>query len=322
MNTETREAAGLPERGQRYVTDDVSLHEVSDPDTREDESKRGLKEWIHDHPYLAIFAVVLTPVTLLILLVLVERVAPAVIGNPFVQGGTVLVTYTALVAWVARRNVHATRNQIHELRLAMPNDRQQTYLGTFDTSIDGDPRYLPMKGFGRFGRRGDPYTYGELSAELGRKVEREGGSADDPAYILLRPEYTWVSRSEYGTHVTQLTDGLTVNASGEYTVLEASKPRMADKDALKDANTTIDQLEDENQDLKGSITQLRRQKRDAEQEAKKRREKIVQEFLHNYKEAAEAEGQRRRPRVVDSSPSPGRNGQSAAALTEEYLDDD
>lgn len=314
MSTERREAANLPERDVHYVDRDAgSIEEITDPRSKDDGQRNRVLEYYDDHPRVAIATLVAAVPLVVIAGFLVLRLAPGILSNRWVQAGAAIAAYTSLVVYFDRRAAHSARDQIDKVPLAMPNGEIKPLLGEHGTTPEGDPYIKPIRGFSSILQRPSGYiTVEELDQDLALKYELNGGDPSDPAKILLRDEYLYVSRAEHGTYVVQLTNGIEVNGSGRSTQLVATRPDMADETQLKAANKLIEEQEQEISDLETQVANAERRQEDAEERARKNREEVIESFLKEKQKDAEAEAQRRyrtsSSTATDQAESARRNG--------------
>lgn len=321
-----RDAADLPPRRHRYPGGDArDPAEISDPESLNDETRPSIREWVGNNRKLAVILLVTAPFSIGVVAWLLTRLAPELLSNPWVRRGGAVALWTGAVAVHQRRQMIRTVCGVAELNLKTPQGNR-TYKGRFEISPDGDLLFSITKGFDWLGRPTDQMEVQELSAKIANEWEAEGGDPSDPAKVLLRPEYTAVTRADYGTRVVALSKGIEPKESGTHTILEASKPDMADQSALDSANDLIEDQEQEITDLQRRIYELQRQKNDAEQRLTERKAAIREDLKEDLTDVAEATAlMRSRPSASKSSDAvgaqpigPGGNG----TLEDTYLEDD
>jgi hypothetical protein len=325
----TADATSTP----RYPGGDTDdLRSISDPAAPEDETRTSVREWAGQNKSLAAGLFIIAPLGIGVLLLVANRIVVGLLTNPLFIGGVLFVGYTGVIVIASRRQQRGVIDDLDELVVA-GGQRARVYKGRFERSAGGDPVFVPIKGYNRLGTPGDEYTIAELSPSLAQKYEAMNRYPGSEARILLEPAFLYPGESAYGTRLVQLSGGLVINGfSTDGPPLRASRPDVADEDALESATSLIDNLRDELDQQEAKLDQLRRQKDDAEDEAKKRRREIIKEFLAQNRALMEAASSRH-PRTRGTTPAApqtprpsnltdGNGSRDLDSVVDEYLPDE
>ena len=273
MTERARELLGFEGSYQRYPDLDSvrDLEEISDPHSLEDESQRGIREWISDHKIQAAAFGLLSIAAVALLLSFAWHYIPVIVGNRWVQLAAVLTTVFVL----GRKNGwNANQSRVEDIdELELQNLEEETLQSVKGVVLDGGavPRFIPIKGYRKPGMRPAPYKAVELDPTV---ADRVSGSVDPdlPAIIRLHPEFTTIQDTDTGKRVVQQTSGLdadpaTGGKEAGMAVLRATAPNFAPPEKVREINEKMQQVAKEKKELK-------HQKQQQEQTIRRLRERV------------------------------------------------
>lgn len=232
--------------------------EVSDPHEWQDESKIKRREWLARNKRTLVAVSFLGIVVMGILSFWARTFIPQIIHNTYFQVGVYHLVLITVVSVLSIRSYRDKMTRFDWLVLAY-GDRTQVYLGYYNTTEEGDPCFVPTKGFSMLGYRSDVLTLGDMSSEMARQFSKTDRKADDPAKIRLHPSMTASAETFLGTITVQLTDGLEPDEFGRETDIEATVPDLADKKQMNDLKVELEEQVKENGYLKDQVSMLRDQ---------------------------------------------------------------
>lgn len=260
----------------------LSPEEVEDPHTLDDGSKQGLAERMQDNWHWILALGLLFMTALILMAIYFGRYMMTIALNPwthrFLAGGGIAVSAYKLGQTSQRKRIQKQ----DELTLYDPDSRQSNhFLGRY-LSLEGMSHdvFIPIKGFRKWGHAPEPYRIGELSREL---VQRHNHNPQAQAKIRLHPAVVTVEATERGRKITQLTAGIDPDPFGRETNLEATLPDMASTETVSDLKGELEKAGEEIGHLENKLDQLRRQRNDAREEARKNFETVRSEVREDAK---------------------------------------
>ena len=297
-----RSILGLKGNYQQYhdLDDVIDLAEISDPETLEDETKKGWREWASENTTLAIAGSLLGLASLALMLSFAWRVLPDLLSNRLLQG---LVVASLIFVGGYKAGWSGNQNRIVEIdRLVLIKEGEAVaFWGTY---IEGAeyPLFVAIKGFHR-GRKAVPYKVRDVDASIVNRRDQVGVSLDDPAIIRLNRNFAGVTETETGTVVAQETGGLKIDHPGRESTLVASLPNHADEELVIDLKNELESKETELVDERQRAKRLKRQRDNAWEEALEPVEDQIDQFIENYQRIEQAKhGRRRRRKAIGPQP--------------------
>lgn len=263
MTERARELLGFEGSYQRYPDLDSvrDLEEISDPHTLEDESQRGIREWISDHKVQAVAFGILGLAAVALLLSFAWHYIPIIVGNTWVQLAGLL---TGVFILGRKNGWKANQRRVEDIdELELQNLHDDTLLAVKGVVLpEGDvPMFVPIKGYRKPGMRPTPYKAVELDPSV---VDRVNGGVDPdlPAIVRLHPEFTTIQETDTGTRVVQQTKGLEADRTtgGEQagmSVLVAARPDFAPKEKVREINEKMTKVAEQKKGLKQEFQQAR-----------------------------------------------------------------
>lgn len=297
-----RSILGLKGNYQQYhdIDDVIELADISDPETLDDETKTGWREWASENKTLAIAGSLLGLATIALSLSFAWRVLPDILSNRLLQG---VVAAGAIFVAGYKTGWGSNQDRIVEIdRLVLIKEGQAVaYWGTY---IEGAeyPLFVAVKGFHR-GRKPVPYKVRDVDASIVNRRDQVGVSLDDPAIIRLNRNFAGVTETDTGTVVAQETGGLKIDHPGRESTLTASLPNHADEELVIDLKNELEEKETELVDERQRAKRLKRQRDNAWEEALEPVEDQLDTFIENYQRIEQAKHGRRRRRRKSLGPS-------------------
>jgi len=268
---------GWSDNTQRYpdTEDFTPPQEVEDPHTIEDSTRDTLLDKLLANRWWALSVSLLGLAVVVLVAIYFGRYFATALSNPWLQRFGVAA---ALVGGARRWGKSSERAQLedeHELSLYDPKEGEAIHFTGRYRRVDGATHntFVPFKGRRR--GSGEPFRVGELSSSL---VKQHNRSPDEPAEIRLHDFLTSTRQTERGLKVTQLTAGLEPDPFGQESNLEATIPDLAATDTVPEMKKELEKQDEELQDLRGKIDQLRRQRNNARAEAKKNYDEVRKEI--------------------------------------------
>lgn len=306
------------------------LEDVADPHTTADDSQSTLRERVVDNKWYVAFLILVLPFGVAGVGLLVGYswfLLPEFFGNRRVQLTLGALTIMALAFVGGDRRRRGLYERYDWLVLDTPTGNKR-YLGRhIPADDDHAPLFVPVKGFSRFGGRGNAYTIEELSPHLAETYAKANRDPDDPAVIRLHPEFASASQTDTGTVVTQPTEELRVDTFARDSTLIATVPefiRGEQAEALKDH---LRQEREETDELRDKIDTLERMLEEAKEIGAMPPDEFLESHLEFYERAMWA-SRRRRPgtdgRQYDGTGpvDPGLNGDRELRQVEQELSPD
>lgn len=329
QSNRVRSILGLKGNYQQYhdLNDVSDLSEISDPETLEDETKTGIRDWAADHKILFVASSLLTLVASVLMLALAWRLVPDIVGNRLVQA-----TAVAIVIFGAgyRYGWSGNQNRIVEIdRLVLTiNGNTVAYWGTY---IEGGnyPLFIAVKGFHR-GRKPVPYTIRDVDASIVNRRDQIGVSLDDPAVIRLNETFAGVTETDTGTVVAQESGGLQIDHPGRESTLSATLPEHADPALIEEIKDELETKEEELADERENAKRYKRQRNEAWEDAMKPLDERMDKTIEWYERIETARSPRQRDRStmgprpdLDSDPSTnGKQSDSHQRIHNQVTDDE
>ncbi|QCW05241.1 hypothetical protein [Natrinema pallidum] len=292
--TRLKTILGYDPTWKRYHSGEyTSLEDIADPETWEDDTKTTWRDWVSEsrgNQILVGVSLVIGVGLLVYFSQLFIRLSTGVLSNRLFQavvGALGLVTVTYVYATKAQRKRFQTLDW-----LVLPKDGGGVtrFLGYYREGDATDaPLFVPVKGFRWNGHKAEPYRIYEVSSELARRYKNTNRDPEDVAVIRLEPDMARVSQTETGTVICQQTTELKLDEFGNESCLKAPvSEKQADTDAVQDLKRTLDDVRKEISYWKAEASKFERQRNEAQQDAKQRRESIIDEFLEKAQAGAKA----------------------------------
>lgn len=282
-NVEQRKTASARQDQRRYPDNEfTNPEEISDPNTRQDETKPTVGEKLKSNALYIIGGGILLIVAFFVL----RRYITGVVTNQWVQLAVLVLTVAGTFWAVGRRGSLHRAQHVHEA-VFYRGGTAERYFGTVESGERGDyPVVTLHKGFGFLGGLGDAYTVKEIAPKLARS-QQKSIDPDDPAKVRIDPAYSSVVQGELGTVVVQHMSEFAVDQTHSEATLVAVEPETADVDALEELQQLRDAARSENEALRDKLHTERRNRREAEVRARRREDEIIDNQAKNFQQFME-----------------------------------
>lgn len=272
----------------RYQQDgEVDLSETADAETWRDESKPTITQRLASRKRLFLAFSFLGVIVVGLIGAYSSRYIPGLYGNIWVKRGLVALVATPSIFVLGARWKHRQVRQVDELDLMIDGEPQSFY-GTYDTDSAGNDVFKPYKGFDWFGTRARPVTLRDLDKEYHRAFAKQGRDPDAEAVIRVEDAIAGVADTATGTKVMVMSAGLELDPYGRDSDLYTTPPELADKEQYRELTRTVEQVHQENADLREKVSTLQDRKAWWRELAEEGREDVIDEFTDRFAELAEA----------------------------------
>lgn len=250
---------GLGGRHRQYVNIETvrDLEDISDPESVEDDSKSGFREWASTHPVLATILGAVGLIVVVIFLFWMTRIVPGMLTNPLLwKAGAVGIfgVFAYRKGWKGHRKRVSDWDELELMMDGKAVSYKGVYLDDFPGKADG---FIPIKGWRKGGHQAIPYKNAELGAALVESFNTFRMKDDAASVIRLKPTEAEVTHTDWGTRVVQRTGGLEPDREGEHTTLECTLPDY-DDDRANELAEQLEQVTDDYYDAMGEVQGLQR----------------------------------------------------------------
>lgn len=289
---------------KRFSDDDfVDLGEISDPNADADETRTSIRETLRENALLAIVGGLAALLGTIAVGGALRAFIPNVLSNPYVLIGLAL-TGTAGLAYRQGITTYRARQRAHDELVLHGPEGPTRYRGRYVQSNDGDyPLFIPMKGRTWSGKLTDPYTIGDMGAEIARNWSKANRDLDDPAIIRLKRSFAGTTFTDSGIVVSQQTDAeqLKIDGLGREASLTATMPDTGTDAELVDVKERIDELVAEKKKAEKKASTFKRQRDNILEDAQQPIEELVDERIEFYERIETARGRTRTSADADPS---------------------
>ncbi len=249
---------GFGPRSRKYIDIESvrELQEISDPETTQDESSTGLREWADRHPAAAIFGFIVVVFGGLLLLRYTARFATALVTNPWTYATVTGIVFVGIVFRTGWRRRDTQVTNYEELQLKIDGDAT-AYKGTY-IDLPGEAlAFIPIKGWSGLLKSPRPYSNAEIAAGMNQSFKPHRINDDEPAVIRLEPgghgSLLGETDTEWGgKRLVQETGGLKPDPHGNYTSLYCTLPDFDDQRA----NALAEQLQQLKKDFSNAQAEI------------------------------------------------------------------
>lgn len=330
-----REWAGQQLRPKQYVDEDdaETPAEIQDPHTWRDEASPSFRDKLAAKKYQTLSKSFVLLTLTGILIGGLRRFFPEIYHSEMARTAAAVV---AIVVGTALLTIKWMLNRLENfdwLVLNLPSGIE-VYLGEFDSTTEGNPQFLPIRGFTLWGSKANNYELGELSDDFARAFSKQDRSADDPLRMGLPPEIGDKARKTwFGTVISVVSDGVEPDGASREIDVRVWPSSRDHSDTIQGLMGLVRQKDTRIEDLQDDLADMRESRNKYRREAKKTRSEVRQEFISDQTDMFEAinpsvnmsAGQHRDDGVQQSSPSAtGGTGQTDPVVQDamEVMNDD
>lgn len=258
--------------------------ETADPQTRPDESKTSVTEWIGQNKTLVALLSSIILIFGAVALYFGAQFAPAIASNPWTHRILAAVTLIFLGVWMASSRWQTVLRNHRWIVLNYPGGAEVWFAR--DGPTDGV--YVPIKGVSLFGSPGDDYSIAAFGDQYLPHARRKGRDADAPMRLKLRSSTASSTRTWVGVVTVQNCDGLSPTPNAEAFDARALPPKQGHASEMEEMSDHVRMLEETIQDKNAEIDRKRERIDALEAEVAEYEEKAREDILDTIERAGAA----------------------------------
>lgn len=271
MFERTKNLLNMGGREKRYPDPDEdyeSPEDVEDPHTTRDSTKMTAGEFVTKNSVSILSFLFLGIVTIVLTIVYAGTYFATVLANPWVQRILAFAAILSLGYFFGRSTQRSALMNRDELVIYDPDSQEVIrFLGEFRDSENGAQMlFAPIKGYSLWGHSPEYYEIGDLSLELAAQDHRD---PSDEVVIGLHPRVCATAVTNTGRKTVQLSAGLEPDPFGREANVQATLPDIAGEGTVTELKDELESVEREVKKLRKENGMLRRQRKDAFEEARK-----------------------------------------------------
>ncbi|PCR88699.1 hypothetical protein [Natrinema ejinorense] len=274
---------------KRFTTGNhPDVEDVADPHTTEDDTHTPLRERAWEYRWFLVLGVPIGLAAIAVLIGYTWHLIPDILGNRYVQLGSLFLTVIGVTAYLADRRRESAFMQYQWLVLRT-KDGPKRFLGYLKQDSSGAPLFEPVKGMRRFGSLAERYTIEEFGAELGESWAKLNRDPSDPAMIRLHPAFVSITQTDLGTIIEQSTTKIKVDPFGRNSTLYAPMPDLVQDEIAENLKTELIRTREEREELEDRLNDFQRRLEAAKDIGAMEPEEFLQSHKEFYKELREVD---------------------------------